>query len=597
MDRWACLASGMAIQACAGLTYTFAVYSEHLKEVLNFTQEQVDGIGAAKDFGSCFGAIGGILYNLYPPFVTVSIGALLHFSGYITLWMTITRQILPPYWLLCLAIGVGMGGDSWMDTAALFTNLQNFQESPGTVTGVLKAEAGLSGAIFVTIYKAFLKPNVNKFVLLVATTPPVVSLAVVPFIRRFPSDGLDGSQSSVKQRFHFTYGAFLLLVFFLLVTVIVQAVVDDELSSSILVAFAIIMFSLMVFTFLVPVLYRPLSIFEYFLNYQRLPKQETEVAYLSPSKSEENACNCSTVALARIESEDSESALGSNGIVTANLQAVEEIVKVREDANQPLKEDFEKSFEDDALGHLVVEKQEDRIQLSMQEYPNFSLWDAIQGLDFWVLSFLMMTGPGSGLAVINNLSQMGKALDADKVDLYVDLFSIWSCMGRLVAGYGSDVMLRRGIPRPVCLAAAYLSLMAGCLLLATGSIEILYVGSALVGLAYGAFWSLFPCIISEVFGFKQFAAIYKTIVATGPIGAYLLSAKLVGYLYDREVLYYHKKFPDMVWNDDDENTCYGQRCFGFSLLLLALVCLSGATVCLLVLTMRTRRLYQRLQLK
>jgi sugar phosphate permease len=63
---------------------------------------------------------------------------------------------------------------------------------------------------------------------------------------------------------------------------------------------------------------------------------------------------------------------------------------------------------------------------------------------------------------------MGKALDADKVDLYVDLFSIWSCMGRLIAGYGSDVMLRRGIPRPVCLSAAYLSLMAGCLLLATG---------------------------------------------------------------------------------------------------------------------------------
>jgi MFS family permease len=192
---------------------------------------------------------------------------------------------------------------------------------------------------------------------------------------------------------------------------------------------------------------------------------------------------------------------------------------------------------------------------------------------------------------------MGKALDADKVDLYVDLFSIWSCMGRLIAGYGSDMMLRRGIPRPVCLAFAYLSLMAGCLLLATGSIEILYVGSALVGLAYGAFWSLFPCIISEVFGFKQFAAIYKTIVSTGPIGAYLLSAKLVGYLYDREVLYYHKKFPDMVWNNDDENTCYGQRCFGFSLLLLALVCLSGATVCLSVLTMRTRQLYQRLQLK
>jgi len=87
-----------------------------------------------------------------------------------------------------------MGGDSWMDIASLFTkyvaclsafdffvgynllhlkvemsascctekmgffffslglhSLQNFQESPGTVTGVLKAETGLSGAIFVTV--------------------------------------------------------------------------------------------------------------------------------------------------------------------------------------------------------------------------------------------------------------------------------------------------------------------------------------------------------------------------------------------------------------------------------------------------------------
>jgi hypothetical protein len=40
----------------------------------------------------------------------------------------------------------------------------------------------------------------------------------------------------------------------------------------------------------------------------------------------------------------------------------------------------------------------------------------------------------------------------------------------------------------------------------------LALGSALVGLAYGAFWSLFPCIISEVFGLRQFAAIYKSVV-------------------------------------------------------------------------------------
>lgn len=34
--------------------------------------------------------------------------------------------------------------------------------------------------------------------------------------------------------------------------------------------------------------------------------------------------------------------------------------------------------------------------------------------------------------------------------------------------YGSDSLLRRGYPRPLCFAAAHLTMMAGCLLLATG---------------------------------------------------------------------------------------------------------------------------------
>jgi hypothetical protein len=48
--------------------------------------------------------------------------------------------------------------------------------------------------------------------------------------------------------------------------------------------------------------------------------------------------------------------------------------------------------------------------------------------------------------------------------------------------------------------------------LVVAAAHILALGSALVGLAYGAFWSLFPCIISEVFGLRQFAAIYKSVV-------------------------------------------------------------------------------------
>lgn len=122
IDQWAGLASAMAIQACGGLTYTYAVYSEHLKEVLQFTQVQVDEIGAAKDFGQSLGILGGLLFNLYPPFVTVSIGAVLHFFGYMIVLMTLSRKMSPPFWLLtelsrasrnCFGHFESRGGTEW----------------------------------------------------------------------------------------------------------------------------------------------------------------------------------------------------------------------------------------------------------------------------------------------------------------------------------------------------------------------------------------------------------------------------------------------------------------------------------------------------
>lgn len=50
------------------------------------------------------------------------------------------------------------------------------------------------------------------------------------------------------------------------------------------------------------------------------------------------------------------------------------------------------------------------------------------------------------------------------------------------------------------------------MLISAAAPNVLALGSACVGLAYGAFWSLIPCIVSEVFGLHQFPAIYKAIV-------------------------------------------------------------------------------------
>lgn len=104
VDRWLGLSSNMIIMACGGLTYTYAVYSGHLKEVLHYTQEQTDDVGAAKDFGSVLGLLSGFFYNYYPPWVTVCIGSLLHLFGYSMVWATLIGSVSPSFWLVVVYV-------------------------------------------------------------------------------------------------------------------------------------------------------------------------------------------------------------------------------------------------------------------------------------------------------------------------------------------------------------------------------------------------------------------------------------------------------------------------------------------------------------
>ncbi|KAG6544909.1 hypothetical protein Mapa_013600 [Marchantia paleacea] len=600
-DRWSCLAAAMIMEACGGLGYTFAVYSQHIKETLDYDQEDLDKLGAAKDFGYCLGIIGGIIYNLIPPWMTIGIGATLHFFGYSMLWMTTSGQIEPPGWMLCGFIAVGVGGDSWIDAAAIMTSLQNFDKFRGTAMGVLKAQVGLCGAIFVTLYKAFLKPDVDAYILLVATAPAVTSVLLAVFVWPHPCDDeVDAKDTSINKRFHLTYAATIILGLYLLCSVLLQAYHDID--RSWLVFFAVTMLINLFVISGILVVFRPLC---------RLHDWWTgcRTQYIS---SEE------MVALPKFKRKTFElDSLESSG----------------DDDHQPLRQkeqNSEDKFEDssdnkvfvtsNALVHkkgyeylaeqdMNTSKDVNFVQAHEQdgdlagEIERYTLWDTVQQLNFWLLSFVTMFGAGSGLAVINNFGQIGKALGSESVELFVGLISIASCFGRLIAGYGSDVMLRKtGYPRPLCLSIAHAVMTVGCLTLAAGTVPMLYFGAALVGGSYGAFWSLTPAIISEVFGLHNFAALYKLIGACGPVGAYVLSAKVVGYLYDEEAEYYQSLNPtktlghhdedDDEGSSGDENICQGRRCFGISMSVLACVCVAGA--CLgACLAKRTMKLYAR----
>ncbi|CAH2059444.1 unnamed protein product [Thlaspi arvense] len=209
--------------------------------------------------------------------------------------------------------------------------------------------------------------------------------------------------------------------------------------------------------------------------------------------------------------------------------------------------------------------------------------EAMCTTNFWLLFLAMICGMGSGLATINNIRQMGESLSYSTVQLnaLVSLWSIWNFLGRFGSGYISDAYLHsHGWPRPVFMAIT-LGLMAiGHIVMASGFLGSLYIGSLLVGLAYGSQWSLMPTITSEIFGILHMGTIFYTISIASPIGSYIFSVKVIGYFYDKV-------------DSEDDHSCYGNHCFRTSFMIMAVMALLGSLVAL-VLFLRTRKFYAAL---
>ncbi|KAH0652273.1 hypothetical protein KY285_029784 [Solanum tuberosum] len=119
------------------------------------------------------------------------------------------------------------------------------------------------------------------------------------------------------------------------------------------------------------------------------------------------------------------------------------------------------------------------------------------------------------------------------------------------------------------------------LLFASALNGTLYAAIALLGVCYGVQFTTMVPTASELFGLKHFGIIFNFMSLGNPLGAYLFSGLLAGYLYDNEAAQQHSA------------TCLGPDCFRVTFLILAGVCGLG-TVLSIVLTMRIRPVYQML---
>ncbi|CAD6269507.1 unnamed protein product [Miscanthus lutarioriparius] len=213
---------------------------------------------------------------------------------------------------------------------------------------------------------------------------------------------------------------------------------------------------------------------------------------------------------------------------------------------------------------------------------NLNVLQAMCKLNFWLLFLAMACGMGSGLATVNNISQIGGSLGytTKETSTLVSLWSIWNFSGRFGAGFISDHFLRqRGIGRPFFIGVTLLIMSAGHAIISSGLPASLYIGSVLIGVCYGCQWALMPSITSEIFGLNHFGTIFNMVAVASPVGSYILSVRIVGYIYDIE-------------SPPDEHSCVGKQCFALSFMIMAGVCMFGSAVAF-VLFIRTRKFYRR----
>lgn len=206
----------------------------------------------------------------------------------------------------------------------------------------------------------------------------------------------------------------------------------------------------------------------------------------------------------------------------------------------------------------------------LETNEDLNLLQAMGSMSFWLLFFTTVCSMGSGLATVNNISQIGESLGYTSINIntLVSLWSIWNFLGRFGAGYISDYFLHvKHWPRPLFIVMNLAVMTIGHVMIAFGFPGALYVGSVLVGVCYGSQWSLMPTVVSDIFGKVHMGTIFNTITIAGPIGSYILSVRVVGYIYDKEV-------------SNDENMCIGTHCFMLQFLIMACVTFSGFLVAL-----------------
>ncbi|XP_026460069.1 protein NUCLEAR FUSION DEFECTIVE 4-like [Papaver somniferum] len=533
LGKWLGFVTAIWVQAISGNNYTFSNYSAALKSLMSLTQLQLNNLSVAKDVGKAFGVLAGIASDRLTTPVILLIGSLEGLIGYGVQWLVVSRKIHPlPYWQMCIFLALGGNSTTWMNTAILVTCMRNFRKNRGPVSGILKGFVGLSTAIFTDVCSALFADSPSKFLLMLAIVPAVVCLTAIFFLREVPVTNTAAQQEEESKYLNFFNIVAVIVALYLLIY---------DLSGKHSHLMSLLFASGLLFLLVVSPLSIPLySIFKNSSNSHNINNDDVETR-----------------------------------IQEAETQTVE--TEMREKSVQVVVE--EKDLETD---DKVVEMDYKKPILG----EDHTILEAVQTLDFWILFLSFLCGVGTGLAVMNNLGQMGLALGHADVSIFVSLTSIFGFFGRIGSGTISEYFLKNhATPRPLWNAASQIPMSLGYVVLAIALPGSLYVGSIVVGICYGVRLAITVPTASELFGLKYYGLIYNILILNLPLGSFLFSGLLAGFLYDAQA----------TKTKGGGNTCVGSHCYRQVFVVMALSCVVGLVLDV-VLVFRTKKLYKKIQI-
>ena len=289
---------------------------------------------------------------------------------------------------MCVFLCMGGNSTTWMNTAVLVTCIRNFRKNRGPVSGILKGYVGLSTAIFTDLCSALFNDNPASFLLILSITPLAVCFTAMLFLRESPPSNSSAAANDDKEESRYFWlfnGVAVAVALYLLAYDFIPN--PSKLLSHI---FAAILLILLASPVVIPV-----------------------YAFFS----------CRTRAGSDVERQ-------------AAAEATEPLLKQEIAAEREPKEAaaVEEEEEEDVEGEEVK-----RRPVIGEEH---TIPEALRSLDFWILFVSFLCGVGTGLAVMNNMGQIGLALGYADVSIFVSLTSIWGFFGRIVSGMVSEYFIR-----------------------------------------------------------------------------------------------------------------------------------------------------------